>query len=92
LDYWLHLWCETYSWLERSKPEAALFVCYEDLCTRAGTWARLAELADVSQAIEATEPLRLSDRTVNVNYDRRLADRAAAINARLITQARSRLA
>jgi hypothetical protein len=34
LNYWLTLWCDTYSWLERSKPEAARFVCYEDLCTR----------------------------------------------------------
>jgi hypothetical protein len=91
LDYWLHLWCETYSWLERSKPKAALFVCYEDLCTRAETWTRLAELADVSQSVEGAEPLKLSDRTVNVDCDRSLVDRAAAINERLIALARSQL-
>src|SRR4030095_2739807 len=56
LDYWLQLWCETYSWLERSKPKPALFVCYEDLGVRAETWKRLAELAAISGPHEVGEP------------------------------------
>jgi sulfotransferase family protein len=92
LDYWLHLWCETYSWLERSKPEAALFVCYEDLCTQAQTWRRLAELADVSGPSEVGEPLKLTDRPLAANFDRELGDRAAAIYGRLVAQARTQLA
>jgi hypothetical protein len=91
LDYWLHLWCETYSWLERSKPAAAVFVCYEDLCTRAQTWARLAELADIPGPHEVGEPLNLSERPLTAEFDRALGDRAAAIYGRLVEQARTRL-
>jgi len=91
LDYWLHLWCETYSWLERSKPKAAVFVCYEDLCMRAETWGRLAELAGVSGPLEVGEALKLSDRPLDANFDRGLGDRAAAIYGRLVAQARTQL-
>jgi hypothetical protein len=91
LDYWLHLWCETYSWLERSKPKPALFVCYEDLCTRAETWRRLAELAAISGPHEVGEPLNLSDRPLDANFGRELADRAAEIYGRLVAQARTQL-
>jgi hypothetical protein len=91
LDYWLHLWCETYSWLERSKPKPALFVCYEDLCNRAETWTRLVELADVSGTQEGGDPLRLSNRPLDASFDRALGDRAAAIYARLVEQARAQL-
>jgi hypothetical protein len=92
LDYWLELWCETYSWLEGSKPGAALFVCYEDLCTRAQTWARLAELAAISGPHEVGEPLNLSNRALDANFDRELGDRAAAIYGRLVAQTRNQLA
>jgi len=91
LDYWLHLWCETYAWLERSKPEPALFVCYEDLCMRAETWRRLAELAAISGPHEAGEPFQLSNRPLDANFDRGLGDRAAAIYVRLVAQARTQL-
>jgi hypothetical protein len=91
LDYWLHVWCETYSWLEQSKPKPALFVCYEDLCTRAETWSRLAELADISAAYGGGDAFKLSDRPLDANFDRKLADRAAAIYARLAAHARTQL-
>lgn len=89
LDYWLHLWCETYSWLERSKPEPAVFVCYEDLCLRAQTWKRLAELAAIPGPHEVGEPLSLSDRPLEANFDRGLGDRARAIYERLVAQSTS---
>jgi hypothetical protein len=91
LNYWLHLWCDTYASLERSKPEAALFVCYEDLCTRAEVWTRLAALADVAAEQEAGDPFKLSDRPPAADFDRALAERAAAIYARLTADARARL-
>ena len=91
LDYWLHLWCETYSWLERSKPKPALFVCYEDFCTRPETWRQLAELAAIPGPHEVGEPLKLSDRPLDANFDRALGDRAAAIYGRLVAQARTQL-
>src|SRR5262245_43319224 len=62
LNHWLHIWCEAYEWLERSKPEAALFVCYEDLCLRPQTWTRLAELAEIPASSEVGDAFRLSER------------------------------
>jgi hypothetical protein len=84
LSYWLQLWCETYSWLEHSKPKAALFVCYEDLCNRPETWKRLAELADVSPTDEVGDPLKLSERPVTADFDSGLAERATTIYSRLV--------
>jgi sulfotransferase family protein len=92
LNHWLHIWCETYEWLERSKPQAAVFVCYEDLCLRPQTWMRLAELADISAAREAGEAFRLSERPLQGGFDRQLAARAAAIHERLTRHARVALA
>jgi hypothetical protein len=91
LNYWLTLWCDTYSWLERSKPEAAQFVCYEDLCTRPEVWKRLAALADVAAEQESGDPFKLSDKPPSGDFDRGLADRANAIYARLVEGARARL-
>ena len=91
LDYWLHLWCETYSWLERSKPAPAVFVCYEDFCMRPATWTGLAELAAITGPYEVGEPLNMSDRPVAADFDRGLGDRAAAIYSRLVAQARAQL-
>lgn len=84
LDYWLELWCEVYSWLLRSKPGPALFVCYEDLCTRSETWRRLAELADTPHADIVGEPLKLSERPTPVGVDRGLADRASALYTQML--------
>ena len=81
LDYWLHLWCETYSWLERSKPEPPLFVCYEDLCTRAETWRRLAELAAISGPYEVGEPFHLSKLGTARFYFARLLPRIHSLSA-----------
>lgn len=89
LDYWLHLWCEAYSWLERSSPKVALFVCYEDLCLRPKRWRRLAELADISTADDCGNSFTLSERPVNVNFDRGLVDRAMEIYKSLVARATS---
>jgi hypothetical protein len=91
LDYWLELWCDTYTWLERGKPRDALFVCYEDLCTRPETWTRLAQHADVADAQQSGDPFKLSDRPVTVAFDRDLASRAAALYESLVAQTRARL-
>jgi len=91
LDYWLHVWCETYSWLEHSKPKPALFVCYEDLCNRPETWMQLVELADISAAHEVGDPLKLSNRPLDADFDGGLGDRAATIYAHLAAQARTQL-
>lgn len=91
LNHWLHIWCETYEWLERSKPSAALFVCYEDLCRQPETWMRLAARADIPVVHDTSEPFRLSERAVEGGFDRELADRAAVIHDRLVMQARAAL-
>ena len=77
--------------VERSKPQPASFVCYEDLCLRPQTWMRLAEWRTFPAAQAVGEPFRLSERSVDGGFDRELADRAAAIYERLGTHARAAL-
>lgn len=91
LNYWLELWCQTYAWLEKSKPNSALFICYEDLCMNDEIWTRLAALADVKANHKTGDPFKLSNRPVNVNVNQCLADRASAIYTRLVTQSRAQL-
>jgi hypothetical protein len=91
LNHWLHIWCETYEWLEHSKPQTALFVCYEDLCLQPHVWMRLAELAEIPAADGIGETFRLSERPLEGSVDRTLADRAATIHERLVESARSAL-
>ena len=91
LDYWLQLWTETYSWLERFKPQSALFVGYEDLCTRAETWARLAEKAGIPVVQERGDVFSLSAKTLESPFDRALSEHASAIYGRLNTQSHSQL-
>jgi hypothetical protein len=92
LNHWLYIWCETYEWLERSKPQPAVFVCYEDLCLRPQTWPQLAELADIPAARKVGEAFRLSERSIDGGFDRKLAVRATAIHECLLTHARAALA
>ena len=91
LDYWLKLWCDTYSWLENSRPKSALFICYEDLCTREENWTRLAALADIPVNHRIGDPFKLSHRPVDADVNQNLADRAMEIYTRLVTQARAQL-
>jgi hypothetical protein len=84
LNYWLELWCDTYSWLENSKPAAALFVCYEDLCKRAEVWQQLAELADIPADTEGKDPIKSGNRPVDAGADEGLVNRANATYERLL--------
>jgi hypothetical protein len=83
LNHWLHIWCQTYEWLERSRPPTARFVCYEDLCLQPQTWMHLAELAEIPAIREVGDAFRLSERPLDCSCDGELADRAAAIYKRL---------
>ena len=89
LDYWLQLWCQTYAWLENSKPESALFICYEDLCTDKGNWTRLAALANIKIGHINGGSFKLSSRPVDACVDQGLNDYASAIYNRLVTQSRA---
>jgi Sulfotransferase family len=91
LDYWLHLWCEAHHWLERTAPETALLICYDDLCNSPQTWSRLAELADIPEANTSDEPLTLSRRSIDDVFDMHLANRATALYARLTERSRAQL-
>lgn len=91
LNYWLQLWIDTYSWLENSKPDAALFVCYEDLCKRTDTWKQLAGLADIPADMESNDPFLSSNRPVDTDADQQLAERAMAVYEQLVTLTRSQL-
>jgi hypothetical protein len=91
LDYWLHLWCDTYAWLEESKPKSALFICYEDLCRNDELWTRLAALAGVDANLKTGDPFKLSIHPVDADVNQDLAIRASALYSRLVAQARAQL-
>ena len=91
LNYWLHIWCDIYSWLEVSKPKAALFVCYEDLCTNENYWTRLSDLADVSIENETKEPFKLSSQSIDIEGNEDIVDRALKIYERLVKTSRTQL-
>lgn len=91
LNYWLNLWCSTYSWLENSRYKFALFICYEDLCTREDIWTSLLDLADIPVGQRTGTPFKLSRHPVDVYVDQDLVDRASEIYTRLVMQARTQL-
>ena len=91
LDYWLLLWCQTYSWLEKSMPTSALFTCYEDLCKNDDNWLRLATLADIPADHGTGSPFKLSSRPIDAEIDQSIADQASEIYSRLVNQARAQL-
>ena len=84
--YWLSLWIETYAWLERTRPESAHFVCYEDLCSNPDVWAAIARIAEVP-AEASGEPFEASTRTVPDPAMEPDADAAYALYARLRAKA-----
>lgn len=91
IEYWLEIWCATYGWLERSVPEGAIFVCYEDLCDGTEVWTRLAEIAGVTAVWDEDDPLRSSNVRVEIANNQDLVERASAIYARLADRARAAL-
>ena len=84
IEYWLDLWRATYSWLERSAPEDAVFVCYEDLCSSREVWKRLAELGRVTAADANTDVFRPPRRQAHTDHGE-----ASAIYDRLVARARN---
>lgn len=91
LNYWLHLWMETYAWLELSVPESIVFICYEDLCTDEESWIRLAKLAEISTDQNTGDPFKLNNSPVDADVHESLVDRARAIYDRLVMKARAQL-
>ena len=91
IEYWLGIWCATYGWLERSVPEGAIFVCYEDLCNGTEVWTRLAEIAGITAVWDEDDTFRSSNVRVEAANDLDLAEQASAIYARLADRARAAL-
>lgn len=74
MDYWLEMWRTTYEWLERSAPEDAIFVCYEDLCSDTEVWSRIAKIAGIATVGEECNNFRLSNVSVDSADDSNLAE------------------
>ena len=91
IEYWLDMWCATYEWLERSVPEDAIFVCYEDLCSGPEVWSRLAKIAGITTYWEEYDTFRLCDVAVVAANDLDLTEQASDIYARLADRARAAL-
>lgn len=91
IEYWLGMWCATYEWLERSAPEDAIFVCYEDLCSGTEVWTRLAKIAGITTVWEEDGTFLSSNVRVEAANDLDLTEQASAIYARLAHRARAAL-
>lgn len=89
IDYWLELWCQVYTWVERTAPEDAILVCYEDLCDDPAVWQRLAAHCAVPQGGAALEALAIAPAGVKADADRALTDRALALYERLAQRSRT---
>lgn len=83
IDYWLLVWCQVYEWLEKTKPQSALFISYEELCTRQETWETLATLAEIPHDQDSGEPFNLSSHEIEELPDPNLRDKACKIYERL---------
>lgn len=78
-EYWLHLWCETYSYLLKTAPESCVFLSYERLCNSTETvWPQICALADLPGGTPA-EPLREARHETPCDVPTALRDRAEAI-------------
>ena len=54
INYWLHVWHDTYAYLLRTRPANANFICYEQLCRKPVTlMAKLMNLIGVEGSAEA---------------------------------------
>lgn len=92
LDYWLHIWNMTYSWLEENAPKNALFVCYEDLCRDPAVWDRLKEICGLESSEEGGEQFVASVRAdENLSARPELTRNAKALYDRLVGRARNQL-
>ena len=87
-DYWLRMWCETYGWVEKTAPERAIFVCYEDLCRDPNVWQGIAETCRIAR-VDGTETFSASTEAAEKPADGALARQASELYERL--QARSRV-
>lgn len=91
LEYWVHLWCDVYSWIASTMPQSAVFLCYEDFCGDRKIWGKLAELANVPEIEAVGESTEAVKHTIDRILDKALVQRAEALYSRLQADARHRL-
>jgi hypothetical protein len=89
IDYWLELWCQVYSWVERTAPEDAILVCYEDLCHDHAVWQRLAARCGVPQGGAPLETFAIASSSAEVDADDALTGRASALYERFLQRSRN---
>lgn len=92
LDYWLQVWTEAYTWLEKTAPKGAIFVCYEDLCADPHVWDRLAGICGIENPDAGDEPFTISENSARAPAGAaHIIDKAAATYDRLIKRGRASL-
>ena len=89
LDYWLELWCQVYTWLERTAPRDAVFVCYEDLCQDPAVWQRLARICCIPEGDATTEAFSIARSGPDADPTSDVAGRASTLYRRLVENARA---
>lgn len=58
LEYWLHLWLNTYSFVSHNRQNNSILVCYESLCNKDGqAWTKLVKTLKLS-GDESSLPLK----------------------------------
>ena len=91
INYWLQLWCSTYSWIENNTTETMIYVCYEDLCLNNKVWRSLAELAQCKNDSSKGDEFKISHKDISDKIDTDLLQRATHIYNRLTDISRKTL-
>jgi hypothetical protein len=91
INYWLKLWFDAYSWIEKTKPEGSYFVCYEDLCQYPDVREKIANLAGLSRRDLCVDSLSNRKWDVSADGECKISDQAAELYSRLVVQSRAEL-
>ena len=91
INYWLKLWCSTYSWIENHTTESMVYVCYEDLCSDGEVWLKLAAIAQCETNGSTGHDFKLSHKNISDELDTDLLHHATQLYSRLTSSSRKRL-
>lgn len=86
LEYWMKLWCTTYSYLLENLPDEAVLVSYDKLCSTPDTWARIAEITHVDPNVVTDGGFKASQRELDGRVSDTIAAEANIIHEQLLNR------
>jgi hypothetical protein len=55
INYWLEIWSKTYGWIRDNRPDNALLVCYEEICSDPALWDGILESLAVPSSSDCAD-------------------------------------